>query len=190
MRSQADFDRVSSRSGSPAEHCCRMPCDWNEDLFGRSMCCHARTRELGLRSASPERPGGRDISHAPKLYIYGYLNRVQSSRRLERKAGRNLEVMSLTGRLVPDHITIADFRKTRLPSNGSAALAWSQVGASKASGDRRQQRSRWSIRAQLRREDSGAADRAIVARILATSTHPVRRHRGALAGYHAASRTT
>ena len=46
-----------------------------------------------------------------KLYIYGYLNRVQSSRRLEREAGRNLEVMWLTGRLAPDHKTIADFRK-------------------------------------------------------------------------------
>ena len=45
-----------------------------------------------------------------KLYIYGYLNRVQSSRRLEREAGRNLEVMWLTGRLAPDHKTIADFR--------------------------------------------------------------------------------
>jgi hypothetical protein len=46
-----------------------------------------------------------------KLYIYGYLNRVQSSRRLEREAGRNVEVMWLLGRLVPDHKTIADFRK-------------------------------------------------------------------------------
>ena len=46
-----------------------------------------------------------------KLYIYGYLNWVQSSRRLEREAGRNVEVMWLTGRLVPDHKTIADFRK-------------------------------------------------------------------------------
>ena len=44
-----------------------------------------------------------------KLYIYGYLNRVQSSRRLEREAGRNVEVMWLVGRLVPDHKTIADF---------------------------------------------------------------------------------
>jgi hypothetical protein len=51
-----------------------------------------------------------------KLYIYGYLNRVQSSRRLEREAGRNVEVMWLTGRLVPDHKTIADFRK----DNGEA----------------------------------------------------------------------
>jgi hypothetical protein len=45
------------------------------------------------------------------LYIYGYLNRVQSSRRLEREAGRNVEVMWLTGRLAPDHKTIANFRK-------------------------------------------------------------------------------
>src|ERR1700710_381226 len=46
-----------------------------------------------------------------KLYIYGYLNRIQSSRRLEREAGRNVEVMWLLGRLAPDHKTIADFRK-------------------------------------------------------------------------------
>lgn len=51
-----------------------------------------------------------------KLYIYGYLNRVQSSRRLEREAGRNVEVMWLVGRLVPDHKTIANFRK----DNGAA----------------------------------------------------------------------
>src|SRR5262249_8352475 len=51
-----------------------------------------------------------------KLYIYGYLNRVQSSRRLEREAGRNIEVMWLLGRLIPDHKTIADFRK----DNGAA----------------------------------------------------------------------
>jgi transposase len=51
-----------------------------------------------------------------KLYIYGYLNRVQSSRRLEREACRNVEVMWLCGRLAPDHKTIADFRR----DNGAA----------------------------------------------------------------------
>jgi transposase len=51
-----------------------------------------------------------------KLYVYGYLNRVQSSRRLEREAGRNVEVMWLTGRLVPDHKTIANFRKDNGPA--------------------------------------------------------------------------
>jgi len=51
-----------------------------------------------------------------KLYIYGYLNRIQSSRRLEREAGRNVELMWLLGRLSPDFKTIADFRK----NNGEA----------------------------------------------------------------------
>src|SRR5947207_7488814 len=46
-----------------------------------------------------------------KLYIYGYLNRIQSSRRLEREAQRNVELMWLTGRLMPDFKTIANFRK-------------------------------------------------------------------------------
>ncbi len=69
--------------------------------------------DLGFERAA--RPAsGRPAYHPAvllKLYIYGYLNRVQSSRRLEREAGRNVEVMWLTGRLVPDHKTIADFRK-------------------------------------------------------------------------------
>jgi len=51
-----------------------------------------------------------------KLYIYGYLNRVHSSRRLEREAGRNVEVMWLLGRLAPDFKTIADFRKDNGPA--------------------------------------------------------------------------
>ncbi len=46
-----------------------------------------------------------------KLYVYGYLNRIQTSRRLEREAGRNVELMWLLGRLAPDFKTIADFRK-------------------------------------------------------------------------------
>src|SRR6059036_3476159 len=69
--------------------------------------------ELGFNGVDPEATG-RPSYHPSvllKLYIYGYLNRVQSSRRLEREAGRNLEVMWLTGRLAPDHKTIADFRK-------------------------------------------------------------------------------
>jgi transposase len=69
--------------------------------------------ELGFSGVDPEATGRPSYHPAVllKLYIYGYLNRVQSSRRLEREAGRNVEVMWLTGRLVPDHKTIADFRK-------------------------------------------------------------------------------
>src|ERR687898_3270499 len=61
--------------------------------------------ELGFDGVVPEATG-RPAYHPAvllKLYIYGYLNRVQSSRRLEREAGRNVEVMWLTGRLMPDH---------------------------------------------------------------------------------------
>ena len=70
-------------------------------------------RELGFDGVDPAATGRPAYHPSPmlKLYIYGYLNRVQSSRRLEREAGRNLEVMWLTGRLAPDHKTIADFRK-------------------------------------------------------------------------------
>jgi transposase len=74
--------------------------------------------DLGFSGVAPEATG-RPSYHPSvllKLYIYGYLNRVQSSRRLEREAARNVEVMWLTGRLVPDHKTIADFRK----DNGKA----------------------------------------------------------------------
>src|SRR6204780_2972424 len=73
---------------------------------------------LGFGGVAPE-VTGRPSYHPSvllKLYIYGYLNRVQSSRRLEHEAGRNVEVMWLVGRLTPDFKTIADFRK----DNGGA----------------------------------------------------------------------
>jgi transposase len=69
--------------------------------------------ELGFSGVAPEATG-RPSYHPSvllKLYIYGYLNRVQSSRRLEREALRNVEMMWLLGRLAPDHKTVADFRK-------------------------------------------------------------------------------
>ncbi|MFE8647294.1 IS1182 family transposase [Sphingomonas sp. NCPPB 2930] len=68
---------------------------------------------LGFKSADPAATG-RPAYHPAvllKLYIYGYLNRIQSSRRLEREAQRNVELMWLTGRLAPDFKTIADFRR-------------------------------------------------------------------------------
>src|SRR3954467_9568211 len=74
--------------------------------------------ELRFEGVDPEATG-RPSYHPSvllKLYIYGYLHRVQSSRRLEGEAGRNVEVMWLTGRLVPDHKTIADFRKDNGPA--------------------------------------------------------------------------
>ena len=72
---------------------------------------------LGFK-AEPSHTGrpGYDPRLMLKLYVYGYLNKVQSSRRLEREAQRNVELMWLTNRLAPDFKTIADFRK----DNGEA----------------------------------------------------------------------
>lgn len=74
--------------------------------------------QLGIQGIQPQATG-RPSYHPStllKIYVYGYLNRVQSSRRLERETQRNVEVMWLTGRLTPDFKTIADFRK----NNGEA----------------------------------------------------------------------
>jgi transposase len=76
---------------------------------------------LGFEGVQPA-VTGRPAYHPStmlKLYLYGYLNRVQSSRRLEREAGRNIELMWLTGRLAPDFKTIANFRR----DNGAAIRA-------------------------------------------------------------------
>ena len=73
----------------------------------------------GLGFKTEPNDTGRPAYHPStmlKLFVYGYLNRVQSSRRLEREAQRNVELMWLTGRLAPDFKTIADFRK----DNGKA----------------------------------------------------------------------
>src|SRR4029453_15400906 len=67
---------------------------------------------LGFAGADPALTG-RPAYHPGvllKIYIYGYLNRIASSRRLERETQRNVELMWLTGRLTPDFKTIADFR--------------------------------------------------------------------------------
>ena len=74
--------------------------------------------KLGFGGVAPEATG-RPAYHPAtllKIYVYGYLNRVQSSRRLERECQRNIELVWLTGRLMPDFKTIADFRK----DNGEA----------------------------------------------------------------------
>ena len=74
--------------------------------------------ELGFDGMQPEITG-RPAYHPStllKIYIYGYLNRIQSSRRLERETQRNVELIWLTGKLMPDFKTIADFRK----DNGAA----------------------------------------------------------------------
>ena len=79
------------------------------DAFVEELDLH----ELEFGGAEPATTG-RPAYHPAvllKIYIYGYLNQIQSSRRLEREAQRNLELMWLTGRLAPDFKTIADFRR-------------------------------------------------------------------------------
>src|SRR5512144_2818398 len=78
-------------------------------------------RQMGFAGGDPLATGRPSYHPAVllKLYIYGYLNRIQSSRRLELEAQRNVELMWLTGRLMPDFKTIANFRK----DNGSAIRA-------------------------------------------------------------------
>jgi len=73
-------------------------------------------RELGFRRAQPAETGrpAYDPGDLLRLYLYGYLNRVRSSRMLEREAKVNLEVMWLLGKLAPDFKTIADFRRDNL----------------------------------------------------------------------------
>ena len=75
-------------------------------------------RALGFSAVDPSATGrpGYHPAILLKLYIYGYLNAIPSSRRLEREAGRNVELMWLTERLAPDHKTIADFRKDYGPA--------------------------------------------------------------------------
>src|SRR5712692_9182174 len=71
-------------------------------------------RELGFRRGQPAETGrpAYDPGDLLRLYLYGYLNRVRSSRMLEREAKVNLEVMWLLGKLAPDFKTIADFRRS------------------------------------------------------------------------------
>ncbi len=74
--------------------------------------------KLGFSRATPAETG-RPAYHPAvmlKLYLYGYLNRIPSSRRLEREAQRNIELVWLTGRLAPDFKTIADFRRDNGPA--------------------------------------------------------------------------
>ena len=79
-------------------------------------------RSLGFAGVVAEATG-RPAYHPAtmlKIYVYGYINQIQSSRRLERETARNVEMMWLTGRLTPDFKTIADFRKDNGPAIRSA----------------------------------------------------------------------
>src|SRR6266446_791695 len=69
----------------------------------------------GVVAEATGRPGYHPAALL-KIYVYGYINQIASSRRLERETQRNVEMMWLTGRLTPDFKTIADFRKDNGPA--------------------------------------------------------------------------
>lgn len=86
-------------------------------------------KALGFQRAVPNERG-RNAYHPGmllSLYIYGYLNRIRSSRKLEQETGRNLELMWLMRRLTPDHKTIADFRKENLDAIAGVCRRFKQL---------------------------------------------------------------
>src|ERR1700684_1479131 len=103
-RSQGTLFPVVLDDLVPADHVCRVI-----DAFveGLAMC------ELGFERAEAAETGrpGYDPRDLLKLYLYGYLNQIRSSRRLEAECRRNVELMWLLGRLCPDHKSIAEFRR-------------------------------------------------------------------------------
>src|SRR6202162_4925606 len=88
----------------PADHVCR-----GIDAFVETLVM----ADLGFERAKAAETGrpGYDPRDLLKLYLYGYLNQVRSSRRLEAECQRNVELMWLLGRLHPDHKSIAEFRR-------------------------------------------------------------------------------
>jgi transposase len=103
-RDQSQLFPLSLDDLVPADHPCRVI-----DAFVSYLDLPA----LGFGKARAAATGRPPYSPSDllKLYLYGYLNRVRSSRRLERECQRNVEVMWLINRLVPDHKTIAEFRR-------------------------------------------------------------------------------
>ena len=116
----------------PAEHLCRVI----DGFVGR-----LDLSALGFAKAVAGTTGRPPYDPADllKLYIYGYLQQVRSSRRLEAECRRNVEVMWVLGRLVPDHKTIAEFRRTQgaPPRATCAAFAGFLRDAGVVGGDRR-----------------------------------------------------
>jgi transposase len=101
----------------PADHMCRVV-----DAFIGQL----DMEKLGFERAQPAETGrpGYDPRSLLKLYLYGYLNQLRSSRRLEAECRRNVELMWLLGRLYPDHKSIAEFRRmhSEAVTNAGAAL--------------------------------------------------------------------
>ena len=114
----------------PADHACRVI-----DAFVDSLEMEA----LGFARSQPASTGrpGYDPRDMLKLYLYGYLQQVRSSRRLETECRRNVEVMWLLGRLAPDHKVIAEFRRLHrgaVAEAGASLIRWARAQAMLTSG--------------------------------------------------------
>ena len=103
-RKQGTLFPVTLEELIPEDHVCRVI-----DAFVNRL----EMEELGFVRAEAAETGrpGYDPRDLLKLYLYGYLHQVRSSRRLEAECQRNIEVLWLLGRLVPDHKSIAEFRR-------------------------------------------------------------------------------
>src|SRR5689334_8247479 len=108
-RTQGTLFPVTLEELIPADHVCRVI----DAFVGRQD-----MDKLGFVRAEAAETGrpGYDPRDLLRLYLYGYLHQIRSSRRLEAECRRNIEVMWLLGRLVPDHKSIAEFRRM----NGAA----------------------------------------------------------------------
>ena len=115
-RSQGTFFPVVLDDLIPADHICRVI-----DAFVTSLCM----TELGFERSQAAETGrpGYDPRDLLKLYLYGYLNQIRSSRRLEAECLRNVELMWLPGRLYPDHKSIAEFRRVHREAVTAAGAA-------------------------------------------------------------------
>ena len=103
-RTQGTLFPVTLEDLIPSDHVCRVI-----DAFVQRL----EMEELGFTRSEAAETGrpGYDPRDLLRLYLYGYLHQIRSSRRLESECQRNLEVMWLLGRLVPDHKSIAEFRR-------------------------------------------------------------------------------
>src|SRR6266446_9508407 len=103
-RTQGSLFPVTLEELIPDDHVCRVI-----DAFVERL----EMAELGFERAEAAETGrpGYDPRDLLKLYLYGYLQQIRSSRRLEGECRRNVELMWLLGRLTPDHKTIAEFRR-------------------------------------------------------------------------------
>src|ERR1700677_4668084 len=103
-RNQGTLFPVVLNDFVPADHMCRVIDAFVEKLM---------MSDLGFERAQAAETGrpGYDPRDLLKLYLYGYLNQIRSSRRLEAECRRNVELMWLLGRLYPDHKSIAEFRR-------------------------------------------------------------------------------